>query len=105
MTSTLALSVTRHPFFVLFSFSIFPLFCLLPVHVPCVSDIQLNAVLLSSVDKNKKDFVSSSIGRSRKLRDGIFSWDERCQVFFSSENVSALLSNTRSILHIEFGSQ
>ena len=34
-----------------------------------------------------------------------FSWDERYQFFFSGENVAALLSNTRSILHIEFWSQ
>ena len=31
-----------------------------------------------------------------------FFWDERYQFFFSGENVAALLSNTRSILHIEF---
>ena len=43
---------THHPVFDLFSFFIFPFFCLLPVHVPCVSNIQLNAVLVSSVDKN-----------------------------------------------------
>ena len=61
---------------------IFPLFCLLPVHFPCVSDIQLNAVLLSSVDKNEKDFFLQVLIEAENFAMGIFFLGRTLSVFF-----------------------